>query len=130
MLEKFINPNQLKTLRGLAQHSEEQEHFQEILINLEGQIQRMPGPGEQSEAVDPICHLHYFGPNSDHWIIERDSLESYQEQAFCFACLGGLEEFAELGYVSIPDLLINNVELDLYFEPKPLSQVKAEGGFR
>ena len=130
MLEKFINPNQLKLIKSLT-YAEEGDHFTKLVEAFTHRIKNMPGPREtvEAETTDPICHLHYFGPNSDHWIIERDDLDDSQEQAFCFACLNDWKDCAELGYVSIPELLKNRIELDLYFEPKPLSRVKAEGGF-
>ena len=129
MLEKFINKGQLRFLESLISSSEESEHFKSVKTDLIRLIKSMPKTGDQSEASDPICYLHYFHPNGDWWIIEKD-MEAEQLQAFCFACLNGWKDCAELGYVSIEDILANNAELDFHFEPRPLSQVKTEGGFQ
>lgn len=48
-------------------------------------------------------------------------MEPEQHQAFGAANLG---YGAELGYISIEELKENNVELDLYWTPKPLSQIE------
>jgi hypothetical protein len=36
--------------------------------------------------------------------------------------------YPELGYISIAELVANNVELDLYFTPRTLAEVKRERG--
>ncbi len=74
-----------------------------------------------------IVYLHYFTAGCDWWIIERD-VEKEQFQAFGFACLNGDTDNAELGYISLKEITDCGAELDLYFEPRPLSEVKAALG--
>jgi hypothetical protein len=90
---------------------------------LKDRILNMPGPYETDGKGDHEVVLHYF-INGSHWfIIERDSTEE-QFQAFGYACLHGNYQFAELGYISIRELIRHNVELDLHWEPQKLSVVK------
>ena len=97
-----------------------------MMVDLEKTINEMPksyetdGQGGEAKVV-----LHYFKDGSDWWIIEKD-LEPEQHQAFGFACLNGDVECAELGYISIAELIKYGVELDLYWTPKTLKEIKAE----
>jgi hypothetical protein len=62
----------------------------------------------------------------DWYITERDigdGDDDTQHQAFGLADLGVGEP--ELGYISIAELIDNNVELDLHFDPTPISQLKS-----
>ena len=76
--------------------------------------------GQGSEA---IAHLHYFKGGSDWYIIENDK-EKVPKQAFGFTVLNGDYENAELGYISITELVKNDIELDLYFNPKSIKEIK------
>jgi len=67
-----------------------------------------------------IAHLHYFTGSGDWYITERDT-STEQHQAFGLADLG---YGGELGYISIAELIANNVELDLHFTPQPLAQLR------
>jgi hypothetical protein len=51
-------------------------------------------------------------------------LDGPQLQAYGLADLYG--DGGELGYISILDLIRHNVELDLYWTPKTLNEVRAE----
>jgi hypothetical protein len=51
-----------------------------------------------------------------------------QLQAFGYACLNGDTENAELGYISIEELTENGVELDLYYKPEKLGDIKKKLG--
>lgn len=74
-----------------------------------------------------IVYLHYFKGACDWWITERDSDPDGegQIQAFGFANLGD-PECAELGYISIVELIRHGVELDLYWQSRTLGEVKAD----
>ena len=63
----------------------------------------------------------------DWYITERDSDPDGegQIQAFGFANLGD-RECAELGYISIVELIRNGVEIDLYWQSRTLGEVKAD----
>jgi len=132
MLKKFISKPQLRALHYLSKMSKQEgDYYPNLLTSLEEKVGRVPGLSMAGANKDPLVHLHYFKSKmspetkggSDWYIIEReDSL------AFGFVCLNGDTQNAELGYISIPELLGNEVELDLYFEPTLLSQVKRSLG--
>jgi hypothetical protein len=120
-LHKFINPAELEVIDN-AVRGEEGEFFKNKLVELAGIVDNMPvtyqtdGQGDQAMAW-----LHYFTPGGDFYITERDQ-EEEQLQAFGLACIW--EE--ELGYINIIELIEAGAELDLYWTPQTLGQVKAE----
>ena len=54
------------------------------------------------------------------WMIVEKSTEDVQFDAYGYANLG---YGYEAGYISIQELIENGVELDFYFEPKPISSL-------
>lgn len=128
-LKHFIGPSQRLVLRRSLQ-GEEGMHFANLLIDLGARIDAMPGPyGQDGKGEDAIVYLHYFRGSADAWITEKDAMpgehEVEQEQAFGKVNLfgTGIGE-AELGYVSIRELIEHGVELDLYWDPKPIHAIK------
>lgn len=85
----------------------------------------MPSTNQQSEMGDnAVAYLHYFSPRGDWWITEKDC-EDRQLQAFGLARLFD----TELGYVDLEDLCsVPTVELDFYWKPKTLAEIKARIG--
>ena len=123
-LNQFIGKSQLACMRD-ACRGDEGAYFQNMIANLKRTIAAMPktyetdGQGDEATAV-----LHYFIGGSDWYISERDT-DGHQHQAFGFACLNGDYENAELGYISILELIQNGVELDLYYKPETIGAIKA-----
>lgn len=66
--------------------------------------------------------MHYFTSNGDFYITEKD-IDDGVTQAFGLASIG--DSYPELGYISITELVKNGAEIDLHFEPKTLSEIKA-----
>jgi hypothetical protein len=124
----FIGQRQAQVLRDLCRDkNEEHQHFRDMLRNLAEHIRTMPKTYEQDGLGDQAkVYLHYFRGGCDWYITEKDSDPDGegQMQAFGYANLDDPEN-AELGYISIQELIENNVELDLYWNPKPLAAVKA-----
>lgn len=123
-LKQFISQPQLQVLRKACQ-GEEGEYFKKQILKLKSHIICMPKTYEtdgQGDDVDVM--LHYFKGGSDWWITERDMVLNDQVQAFGYVCLNGDTQNAELGYISITELIKYGVELDLYFEPITLREVK------
>ena len=123
-INQFIGKSQLAAIIYYKNHGEEKDFYKNLLIDLTKHINTMPKTyetGEQGDAA--LIQLHYFNGGSDWWILERD-IEDEQLQAFGFACLNGDTHCAELGYISIQELITHNVELDLYYHPQTLGQVK------
>ena len=117
-----------------AIRGEEEEYFVNLLIDLKYFIENMPRTyeTEKLQMKDKVVHLHYFGGSVDAWIVERDVGDSKyqaeigpQHQAFGPITLSGesIGE-SEWGYISIQELIDNGVELDLYWTPKPVKEVK------
>ncbi len=103
---------------------EEGEYFKKMMEGLKKTIAEMPktyetdGQGDAAMAI-----LHYFNSSSDWYIIERDQ-EEEQIQAFGFVCLNGDVDNAELGYINIQELIKYGVELDLYYAPETIGDIK------
>jgi len=124
-LRGFMSPRQLKTM-VVNIRGEEGQFFYDKLLEMAGIVKATAKTYEQDgKGEDAIVHLHYFRGGMDWFITEKDIEEDTQLQAFGLADLG---YGGELGYISIIELLENDIELDIYFTPKTLREVKAERG--
>jgi len=120
-LKPFINQGQLRRLAELVRNSEEREFFRAKVMELVDRVETMPKVYEQDGlGEEAIVYLHYFHGSCDWHITERD-MTPEQIQAFGRANLG---YGAESGYISIQELIENQVELDLHWTPKPLKDCK------
>ena len=123
----FIGNGQLQA-SGHACRGEEKQFFFDKLVSLADLVSTMPQTYEQDGLGDQaIVSLHYFSGGCDWYITERDSDPDGegQIQAFGYANLGD-DQNAELGYISIVELIGAGVELDLYFTPQTLGAVKSK----
>jgi len=119
LLQHFISEQQLYILT-LALNGEEGQYFKVLIDNISNIIETMPKTYEQDgKGNDAIAYLHYFNANMDFYITEKDMCKE-QLQAYGLADLG---YGAELGYISIKELIDNNLEIDLHFNPKPLKEL-------
>lgn len=126
-LARFLPKEQMHVIGGLLR-GEEGEYFQELLGNLATTFEEMPATYETEKvpAEKKMVRLHYFSSASDWYIIEKDK-EPDQKQAFGFVCLNGDMQNAEMGYINIEELQKSKrVELDFYWKPKTLNDVKDE----
>jgi len=123
-LRGFIGTSQLRAL-GDAMRGEEKQYFFDKVVEVAERVGVMPRTYEQDGLGDgAIAHLHYFKGGADWHITEKDvgtPDEPGQHQAFGLANLG---HGAELGYISIVELIENNVELDLHWAPKTLAEIR------
>ena len=111
---------------------EERQWFAQKLGELAGIVGTMAKTYEQDGKGDAaIVYLHYFaGGQASWWIMERDAgspddeIPGQQAQAFGLADLFG--DGGELGYISIADILANGAELDFYFTPKTLGEIRGK----
>ena len=123
-LNDYVNPEQLGVMRRGC-WGEEGQHFIDKIEEVKQIIATMPVThGTDGQGGDAMAVLHYFLHGSDWWILERDVFKD-QLQAFGFACLNGDGQCAELGYISIVELLWNGAELDLYYRPERLDDLRA-----
>lgn len=128
LLARFMSYEQRLMLRSLL-NGEEGEHFAELINGLVERIEAMPKTYEtDGQGDDAIVHLHYFKGSVDAWVTERDKGDPddaehpMQYQAFGKVSIG---YEPELGYVNIQELIDNGVELDLYWTPKTLKEVRS-----
>lgn len=130
-LAQFIGPRQLRAVKELF-NCEEKQFFFDKMCELAEIVSTMPVTGEtDGEGDAATVHLHYFaGGSANWWIIERDvdTDGEGQVQAFGLANLfGGADSYeAELGYISIPEILANGGELDFHFTPKTLEALRGK----
>lgn len=121
-LRGFISPLQLQAI-GNGVRSDDRQFFIEKLCELAARVTAMPKTyAQEGLGGAALAHLHYFTGGGDWYITEKD-MESEQHQATGLVDLGFGSEF---GYISIVELIENNVELDLHFTPKPLKEIDAE----
>ena len=126
-LGDFVGRSQLAAILD-AMRGEEGEYFGGMVADLAQRIDAMPQTYQQDGMGDAaIVGLHYFNSGSDWYITEKDA-DGGTAQAFGYAVLNGWDDCAELGYISIAELVAHGVELDLYWQPRTLGEVKAERG--
>lgn len=127
LVREFTSRDQYQAMRA-GLRGEESQHFQDKFMEYGQRIAGMPKTYEQDGKGDQaIVYLHYFNASQDWYITEKDAEtpeEPGQRQAFGLADLGHYG--AELGYISIVELIAHNVELDLYFKPLTLAEIKAK----
>lgn len=121
----FIPVGQSVTLAKMMRNSEEWEWFADKAIEVAALVEAMPGPrATEGQGDAAIVRLHYFSSGGDWWITERDNTDE-QVQAYGLADLYG--DGGEIGYIGISELIgFRSVELDLHWQPKPLSEIKAK----
>lgn len=123
-LRQFMpNSERAALLQSLA--GEERSFFVTMLLELADRVLGMPITYQQQNVADPIVYLHYFKNGCDWYITEKDCDPDNegQHQAFGWANLGD-DDNAEFGYISIPELCACGVELDLYWQVRPLSEIR------
>ena len=118
-LINFVNRSQL-TVMVQNCRGEEGLYFCNLLVKTANIIVSMPRRYEQENLGDQaVVHLHYFYGGYDWFITEKDTDPGIQNQAFGLAVV----HEAELGYISIAELIQNGVEFDLHWTPRTLSEV-------
>ena len=123
LLKQFIGKAQLSAI-GMGIRGEEGQFFKDKLIEIANVIQTMPKTyGQDGMGDKAIAYLHYFKGSGDWHITEKD-MEDEQLQAFGLANIG---YGGELGYISIQELIDAGVELDLYWTPTTIGQIKGNG---
>jgi hypothetical protein len=121
-LKLLTTPEQYEVITD-AMLGEEGDHFIELIDRSHAMWQAMPKTYEtDGQGCAALAQLHYFTSGCDWWIVEKDADPDHegQVQAFGIADLG---MGPEAGYISIPELLENGAELDLYFTPKRMGEL-------
>jgi hypothetical protein len=103
-----------------ALRGEEKEFFKEKMAEMRERFSSMPKTYEQDGKGDgAIAYLHYFAPSADWYITEKD-MGDEQIQAFGLARIYE----TEMGYINLEELAAAGAELDLYFEPQTIGEIK------
>lgn len=126
MLTGFIGARQLNTMLDNI-NGEEGQFFIDKINEMAERIKAMPKTYEtDGQGDEAIVYLHYFNPmgHGDWWITEKDVDPDGQGQiqAFGYADLG----YPELGYINIAEVIRLNMEIDLFFDPVPLREIKKQ----
>lgn len=119
LLPYFVGPAQLTVLYRNT-YGEEGPHFRQLMTDLADRLAAMPATYEQDGlGQNAVAHLHYFKGGADWYITEKD-MEEEQLQAFGVANLG---HGPEMGYIRLDEITRAGVEIDLYWQPKPLHEI-------
>ena len=127
-LKPFIGRDQMHVMRDNARHCEEREFFQEKFLEMAALVLRMPRTYETRDEENPVAWLHYFRGCTDVYITELDrgspddAPGESQSQAYGLVDLYG--DGGEIGYISLPEILATGIELDLYWKPKTLKEIR------
>jgi hypothetical protein len=121
-LVPFIGPAQRLTMRAVL-YGEEGDWMADKILALVKQIDEAPVTYQQDGlGMNAIVHFHYFGGGVDVWITELD-MEDKVTQAFGYTRFAWAPQDAELGYISITELIrAGGLELDLHWTPKTLAE--------
>jgi len=119
ILRKFIGKSQLSVISH-SMKGEEGLYFQVLVNKLAKLINEMPKSYEtDGKGDDAVIYLHYF-KNAMNWYVTEKDINDEQNQAYGYADLG---DGGELGYISIKELVDNNVELDFHWTPITLGEL-------
>lgn len=125
VVRPFLSKGQMAAMTKCAR-GEERAFFLKAFIDVSEQITRMPKTYEQDGKGDQaVAYLHYFFRGSDWYITEKD-MEDGVTQAYGYAVINGDDDMAECGYINIAEIVSVGAELDLFFTPQTLAEIKAK----
>jgi len=127
-LSRFMPKIQQRVVSRIILENAEPGYADNVLAPLKVQVESIPAlyATESVPAAEKIIYAHFFIDNSDWYIAEWDG----KDKLFGFAILGGDDQNAEWGYLSMKEInaargrMGNGVELDFNWEPVPFSQIK------
>jgi hypothetical protein len=128
-LTPFVSLNQHRVLANLCHSSEERDYFRNLVVELAERIQQMPDNTTRKDGPATV-YLHYFLGGAHWYITEKDggcaddAPEDKGKQLQAFGLADLFRDGGELGCISVQELIENNAELDLHWNPKPLEQVQ------
>lgn len=122
-LRDYLNPLQFLSLVGELQ-GPEGDTTAHRLIAMAARIEHMPATYDQEHLGDEATAYLCYRAGGCSWHISEKGrvIEGEMIPAFGLADMG----FPELGYISIDELVNQRVELDLDFEPRPLSAIREQ----
>jgi tRNA G10 N-methylase Trm11 len=126
VMRHFMPNSQYRTIEW-GMKGEEGEFFKDKMIEMAKVIEDMPKTYQQDgKGEGAVAHLHYFRGSTDFWITEKDKDGPGTEQAYGLASLYNDPNDGDMGYISIDEITASNVELDLYWTPKTIAEIKGK----
>jgi len=123
-LSTFIGNSQRQAIKS-GLRGEERAHFAQMLAGLTEQINAMPKTYEQDGKGDAaVVHLHYFTGAADWFITEKDLDHDGEGQHQAFGLADIFHDGGDMGYISITEILEAGAELDFYWTPATLGEIK------
>ena len=122
IVEGYMPSSEFRVIKNYTEHSEEKQFFIEKVKEIAGIIKAMPDLyGQDGKGENAIAYLHYFAPSLfDTYILEINR----NDPSDAFGLTIPHDSAVELGYVNINELKKYSVELDLYFEPKTVGEIR------
>jgi hypothetical protein len=131
IIEAWMSRGQAACVRSILR-GEEGDWMRGKLAEMQAVVDGMPVTGETDGQGDAaMVGLHFFRGSADVWLTELDKgcpddePEDYQSQAFGLVDLGQ-GWGAEMGYVSVPEILGAGLELDLHWTPVTVGELRAK----
>ena len=94
-----------------------------VLARLADRWDQTPTTAQMHGATrSAIARWHFTKGASDYWIIAKDTGAS-QSHAYGLASISYVHAAPEPGHISIPDILADGAQLDLYFEPVTVAEI-------
>ena len=121
MLRPYLCRNQRLGLIQLLCGEERAWYRQRLreMLNIISGIPALYTTDGQGDAA--VAQLHYFTPHADFYFTELDR-ESVDLPGFGLAIITD----AELGYMSLTEVLANGGELDLHWTPQTIGEIREE----
>lgn len=124
ILKQIMSEGQLCAVADMTR-GEEGQFFRNKMVELAEIFKAMPKTYEtDGQGKEAVAYLHFFKNDCDWYITEKDidSDNEGQIQAFGLAKIWE----AELGYINIKELQSCGVEVDLYWNPKTIGEIRKE----
>lgn len=129
-LRNFMPAGQIAILKDCLTGEEALGISRDVLSALKAVLATPVTYATDGQGEEAVVYLHYFGRGADAWITERDVGDTpdgdglgEQYQAFGKISLTGRRQDAELGYISIKELIESGLELDMFWIPKNLKSI-------
>ena len=124
---RFMARNQAQSLLEMLDDQEAPRYAAKI-VELSETIKAMPLTHDQAGAgYEAVAHLHYFSGATHCYVFEKDFMGGVQNATALTVVRGDLER-AEIGFVSIAEMVERGLGLDLDFTPCTLGAIcKSKG---
>lgn len=121
-LRSVINPRQILGMIAAVRGSDENEQAIDKLDAIYDRYVACPRTYEtDGNKGKTVAQFRYFLGDSEFYITELDVSGPPHIQAYGYGSLN--DQYPEMGYICIPELLKNGFEMDYHFVPKTLTEL-------